>query len=143
VSLPQHVGAIPFSFPIHSMRPVFLTLLLNPLIRCSSQSLAIARRTPQLEYPICRDLTYSAPHHSNNAMSSPQPEDVEQTERVRMPCMASGSSASASKQDGVDAAGEPSECAALPKLSAAHFRAYNSMATSMEYFVGDYCYTAS
>lgn len=56
--------------------------------------------------------------------------------------MASGSGASASKQDGVDAAGEPSE-RALPKLSAAHFRAYNSMATSMEYFVGDYCYTAS
>jgi hypothetical protein len=65
-------------------------------------------------------------------MASSRPDDgAEQAERVvASPCE------EASKQ-GVEDAGEAAgpEEAPLPKLSAAEFRAYNKMATTMEYFV--------
>ena len=61
-------------------------------------------------------------------------DDAEQTERVAVPC--EGSSESGGGVDTAGAASEPAE-APLPKLSAAQFQAYNSMATNMEYYVRD------
>jgi hypothetical protein len=122
------------------MRPIFLTLLLNPLVRYPSQSLALARRTtPRLAYPVCRHLTHSTSllsHHP--VMADSRPDDAAQTERITIPCTSAESSASTSKQsEVVDAAGESSTetAEALPKLSAADFRVYNQMATHMEYYV--------
>lgn len=121
------------------MRPALFALLLNPLIRYPSQSLALARRIiPPLEYPACRTLSSNSgqQHYSNShhAMADSRPGEAEQSERVAVPCEGSSKSGG-----GVDPAGEASEPAEapLPKLSAAEFRAYNSMATNMEYYVCD------
>lgn len=128
------------------MRPALLSLLLSPLLRHpSSQSFAVARRIvpPVLEYPTCssRILTPSGQHHQqqqclHSTMASSRPDDdAEQAERVAAPPCEETS------KQGVEAAGEasgpsaPPAEAPLPKLSAAEFRAYNTMATSMEYFV--------
>ena len=122
------------------MRPIFLTLLLNPLARYPSQSLALAHRTtPRLAYPVCRYLTHStSPLSHHPVMADSRPDDAAQTERITIPCTGTEGSASTSKQsEVVDAAGESSTEAAktLPKLSAADFQVYNQMATHMEYFV--------
>ncbi len=140
------------------MRPFFLSLLLqaSPLIARRS-TLTFAFQTqpfaktpvPPLSYPVCRrNFTCSAPYQQdfNTIMADLKQEEIcEEVNRLAKPAsneadILNGNKGEdvvrgvASKKEGK--VEEKKEEKALPKLSAAEFRAYNSMAEHMEYFVG-------
>jgi hypothetical protein len=131
------------------MRPLLLTLLVNPLFRYPSQSFAVARKTPPLEFPICRNLVHGASQRSHTTMPDLPQVDVEETARVEAPSSPPEDDTSSPDLGCAGAPGRPCTSAgeaakaaeaagALPKLSAADFRAYNSMAEHMNYFVRFY-----
>jgi hypothetical protein len=125
------------------MRPFLLTLLLSPLLRTTAASHAKRAAIPALQHPICRrNFTCAAPYQQNFQviMADLNKEELESLDRLAEPaakeCEILGENKSreeALKEGMVEEKKE--EEPKLPKLSAAEFRTYNSMAEHMEYFV--------
>lgn len=140
------------------MRP-FLLLFISPIIRAQSTRIpsAFAFAIPAIEYPVCRrNFTCAAPtkQHFQSIMTD-LGKEKEVVERLQEP--ASGSEGKILEQSerekalkDIEAESSASSSAVklaekkveakkeevvLPKLSAAEFRAFNSMAEHMEYFV--------
>jgi hypothetical protein len=129
-----------------SMRSLLLTLLLNPLLRTTTT--VCARRStfvvPALEYPVCRrNFTRAAPlkQDFDTIMADISKEQQQEVERLQGPAskeaeiLAENEGREEALKDKAKAEEDKKEEEKLPKLSAADFRVYNSMAEHMEYFV--------
>ncbi|KAG0648344.1 hypothetical protein D0Z07_5179 [Hyphodiscus hymeniophilus] len=131
------------------MRPILLSLLFTPILRTSypiSAAIATAgaRRFsfPPLTYPDCRrNFTCAAPSLQDFRviMSDLKAEDMDEVERLAepaVPCEGEMLGKNAGREEALKEAEEAKkeEEPPLPKLSAAEFRAYNSMAEHMNYF---------
>ena len=133
------------------MHSIFFPLLLTPLLRLSSQQIS-ARKVatlPSLEYPTCRRYFTCAPplkQDFRTIMTDLSKEDLEEVERLAepaIPCESKILGESEGREEEMEAlaqAAKGMEEPALPKLSAADFRIYNSMAEHMEYFVSPQSY---
>jgi hypothetical protein len=127
------------------MRPILLSLLITPIVRSVSGTIATAsaRRFPPLTYPVCRrNFTCAAPYAQDfgTIMADLKTEEMGEMERLvepAGPCESEILGKNAAREEALDEAleEEKKEEPALPKLSAAEFRAYNSMAEHMEYYV--------
>jgi hypothetical protein len=128
------------------MRPLLLTLLLQPFIRISSVQVAARKATtiPVLSYPACtRNFTCAAPPKQDfqTIMSDLKKEEMAGVERLAEPAAKEAEIPGGSKarEEAVKAKEEEQEKGKeevkLPKLSAADFKTYNSLAERMEYFV--------
>jgi hypothetical protein len=127
------------------MRPFLLTLLLSPLLRSTASAAAkYTKRAaiPAIQYPICRcNFTCLPPHQQDfrTIMADLNKEELDSVDRISKPaekeCEIVGKK-EALKDEVVEEKKE--EEPSLPKLSAAEFRTYNSMAEHMEYFVSSF-----
>jgi Tfp pilus assembly protein PilP len=129
------------------MRPLLFTLLFTPLVRpIHTHTLRAITPVLQLQYPICRrNLTCSVPGNQDlrTTMSDLKTEGQEEVERLANPAPPEAEILECNrgreealkqnvKEEDIVAQGEEEK---LPKLSAADFRVYNSMAEHMDYFV--------
>ncbi len=125
------------------MRPFLLTLILSPLLRTTAASYAKRAAIPVLQHPICRrNFTCAAPAQQDfqTVMADLNKEELGEVDRLAEPaekeCEMLGKNAALQEEKAEEEKKE--EEPKLPKLSAADFRAYNSMAEHMEYFVSFY-----
>jgi hypothetical protein len=122
------------------MRPLLLTLLLSPLFRNTAAATAgYAKRAaiPAVQYPICRrNFTCASPAQQDfrTIMADLNKEELAKVDRLSKPAEQECEMLGKSGASKAEVEGEKEE-PKLPKLSAAEFRAYNSMAEHMEYFV--------
>jgi hypothetical protein len=122
------------------MRPLLLSFLLSPLFRTSLSAISTRKALlPTLEYPVCR-------RNFNFTCATPLKQDFrtimtdldQELFDSALPCEGEVLGKNEGREEALKEIEkeEKKEEPKLPKLSAADFRAYNSMAEHMEYFVG-------
>jgi hypothetical protein len=122
------------------MRRLLLSLLLSPLIRTTTCT-SFRRTIPSLEYPVCRKtFTCAAPSlkldfRTMADLSKEQQEEVERLAKPAVPCEGEILGKNEGREEALKEVEVAKEEEALPKLSAAEFRVYNSMAEHMDLFV--------